>query len=97
MDIIDQAAAREQLDRDLALAAHRANTGGGASASHCCDCGDEIPPERQAAVRGVQTCICCQSQRETNHPRSPSFAAPRGGARLPWGGPAEGEHERKRQ
>lgn len=32
--------------------------------SECQDCGDEIPPERQRAVPGVQYCIHCQGLQE---------------------------------
>jgi RNA polymerase-binding transcription factor DksA len=32
-----------------------------ASATECEDCGDEIPQERQQAIRGVQRCTHCQT------------------------------------
>lgn len=32
-----------------------------AAAEECVDCGEEIPPQRRAAVRGVQRCTHCQA------------------------------------
>lgn len=33
----------------------------GAGQTHCVECGEEIPQARRNAVRGVRTCIACQS------------------------------------
>ena len=50
MDIADQASDREMADREFALAAQRAALSAGPSCSHCLDCGEPIPAERQEAV-----------------------------------------------
>jgi phage/conjugal plasmid C-4 type zinc finger TraR family protein len=65
MDIIDQAAIREQTDRDLALQAHRAAQAIGPSLSHCLECEEPIPIARQQAIYGVTLCIECQRLEET--------------------------------
>lgn len=48
-----------------AIAEHqRKMDAAGPSLSHCEECGEEIPVERQLAVRGCKTCIHCQSKFE---------------------------------
>lgn len=44
-----------------AVARLRAAIPQGPSQSHCDECGEEIPMERQQAVRGCKTCIECQN------------------------------------
>ncbi len=34
----------------------------GESAHECIECGESIPPERRAALPGVQLCISCQEE-----------------------------------
>ncbi|MGS0691183.1 TraR/DksA C4-type zinc finger protein [Shewanella sp. 30m-9] len=34
------------------------------SASHCIECGEDIPEPRRQAVKGVQLCIDCQTLSE---------------------------------
>lgn len=65
MDVIDQAAMREQIDRDLALQAHHAAQPSGPSLSRCLECDEPIPIERQRAIHGVTLCIDCQRIEET--------------------------------
>lgn len=31
----------------------------------CIECGEEIPPARRRALPGVQTCVACQSARDS--------------------------------
>lgn len=62
-EIIDQANELEELQREAAIARHRINHAS-VSATHCCDCGDEIPDRRQEAVAGCQRCAECQEEEE---------------------------------
>lgn len=51
------------------LSAHRktiSESEASESEEFCEDCGDEIPEERRRRVKGVKTCVDCQSIRE--HP-----------------------------
>ncbi|MDR2221002.1 MAG: TraR/DksA C4-type zinc finger protein [Methylobacillus sp.] len=67
MDVYDQASAREEADRAIALAeqTRRANAGRAeVSAMHCGMCGERIPVARQRALPGVQTCVDCQTDIE---------------------------------
>ena len=34
------------------------------SATHCCDCGDQIPAHRREVVAGCQRCADCQEESE---------------------------------
>ena len=56
--------ASEQQDRMNAEALEQRTRYSGHSATHCIDCGNEIPPERQQSIRGVQTCVECATARE---------------------------------
>lgn len=47
-----------------AVAAVRAKIPTGPSLSHCEDCGEDIPVERQRAQKGCKTCVHCQSIRD---------------------------------
>ena len=58
-DIIDTAAEIEELQRNAALSAHRFDRDA-VSATHCSDCGEEIPELRRAAAPVCQTCAECQ-------------------------------------
>ena len=64
MDIADQASDREMADREFALAAQRAARPERPSVSHCLECGEPIPEERQRAVPGVTLCVECQTVQE---------------------------------
>lgn len=62
-EIIDQANELEELQREAAIARHHINHNA-VSATHCCDCGDEIPERRRDAVAGCQRCAECQEVEE---------------------------------
>ncbi len=42
----------------------RARLPTGEGSDHCVQCGEEIPAARRRALRGVHTCIDCQSARD---------------------------------
>ncbi|QIE86975.1 TraR/DksA C4-type zinc finger protein [Pseudomonas nitroreducens] len=64
-DVLELAAEREENFRQGLLEARKrpalAHT---ISATHCEDCGDEIPAARRLAVPGCECCIDCQQLRE---------------------------------
>ncbi|MCF7093648.1 TraR/DksA family transcriptional regulator [Klebsiella variicola] len=62
-EIIDQANELEELQREAAIARHRINYAA-VSATHCCDCGDEIPQRRRELVAGCQRCADYQEEFE---------------------------------
>ncbi|MGA9852854.1 MAG: DksA/TraR family C4-type zinc finger protein [Gammaproteobacteria bacterium] len=57
-------AVQEQIDASIedALKSVRNRLPDGESLKHCEACGQEIPPARREAVRGVRLCISCQDQ-----------------------------------
>jgi len=57
-------AVQEQIDASIedALKSVRGRLPKGRSLRHCAECGEEIPPARRAALRGVRLCIRCQNQ-----------------------------------
>lgn len=63
MDILDQAQALEELERDKAFAAHRERMRG-SGRDFCMVCGDPIGADRLKAVPNAVRCIGCQSARE---------------------------------
>lgn len=63
-------AVQDQIDdtvTDGVLRARAHMPTGGGGATHCVECGDEIPEARRRAVPGVRTCVACQSERD-RHP-----------------------------
>lgn len=62
-EIIDQASALEEMMRDHAIQAHRLNHSA-VSATHCSDCGEDIPELRRMKVPGCQRCASCQQDSE---------------------------------
>ena len=58
-EIIDQASELEELLREQAIAAHRIDRNA-VSATHCIECGEDIPEPRRVAVPGCQACSDCQ-------------------------------------
>lgn len=62
-EIIDQASELEELLRNNAIQAHRINHNA-VSATHCMDCGDDIPELRRVKVPGCQRCASCQGDFE---------------------------------
>lgn len=62
-EIIDAASELEELLREQAIAAHRIDRNA-VSATHCIECGDDIPQARREAVPGCRTCASCQEEIE---------------------------------
>jgi len=62
-DFADDASAAEELQRNAALSAHRINRDA-VSATHCSDCGEDIPELRRVKVPGCQRCASCQQDEE---------------------------------
>jgi phage/conjugal plasmid C-4 type zinc finger TraR family protein len=59
-------AVQDQIDdtgKDAVLRA-RAEAPRGPSAKYCDECGEPIPAARRKALRGVRTCVPCQSGRD---------------------------------
>lgn len=59
-------AVQDQIDDTVkdAIIRARAMTPTGQSAKDCDDCGDPIAPKRRLALKGVRTCVACQSERD---------------------------------
>jgi phage/conjugal plasmid C-4 type zinc finger TraR family protein len=59
-------AVQDQIDDTItdAVLSARARIPAGEAAEHCDDCGERIPEKRRLALRGVRTCIQCQSARD---------------------------------
>ncbi|MGK3555707.1 TraR/DksA family transcriptional regulator [Klebsiella oxytoca] len=62
-DILDEATELTQHNIDISVAAMRINHNA-VSATHCCDCGDDIPELRRLKVPGCQRCADCQGDFE---------------------------------
>ncbi|EQC0055598.1 TPA: TraR/DksA family transcriptional regulator [Klebsiella oxytoca] len=62
-EIIDQANELAERQREAAIAKCRINHHA-VSATHCCDCGEEIKQKRREAVPGCQRCADCQEEEE---------------------------------
>ena len=62
-EIIYQANELEELQREAAIAKCRINHSA-VSATHCRDCGEEIPERRRELVAGCQRCAGCQEEEE---------------------------------
>lgn len=60
----EQAQLSAQIFADRAVEAIRSTLKTGPSLSHCSECGEDIPVERQRAVAGCELCIYCQSAAE---------------------------------
>lgn len=58
-EIIDAANELAQQRIDMAIAAHRIDRNA-VSATHCIECGEDIPQARREAVPGCRTCADCQ-------------------------------------
>ncbi|WP_165430982.1 TraR/DksA family transcriptional regulator [Atlantibacter hermannii] len=62
-ELID--AANEQVEHNLQIAlANRRTFSNAVSATHCMDCGDDIPELRRVMVPGCQRCASCQEDSE---------------------------------
>ena len=62
-EIIVQANELAELQREAAIAKCRINHAA-VSATHCRDCGEEIPERRRELVAGCQRCVSCASDIE---------------------------------
>lgn len=62
-EIIDQANELAELQREVAIAKCRINHAA-VSATHCRDCGEEIPERRRELVAGCQRRVSCASDIE---------------------------------
>lgn len=62
-DFADDASAVEELQREAALSAHRINRDA-VSATHCSECGEDIPELSRVKVPGCQRCASCQQDSE---------------------------------
>jgi len=62
-------AVQDQIDAsvDDAVRAARERLPSGESASHCDECGEEIPQARRDAIAGVRFCVQCQSDLDDKH------------------------------
>jgi phage/conjugal plasmid C-4 type zinc finger TraR family protein len=60
-------AVQAQIDDTVtdAVKAARARLPVGEGATHCIECGDEIPEARRRALPGARTCVACQSGRDS--------------------------------
>lgn len=56
----------DQIDDSVAdaIAAARARLPTGEGATHCVECGEEIPEARRRALSAARTCVHCQSGRD---------------------------------
>ena len=59
-------AVQDQIDDTVidAVLNARARLPAGEGATHCEECGEEIPEGRRRALPGVRTCVHCQSGRD---------------------------------
>ncbi len=59
-------AVQDQIDDTImdAVTSARARMPGGEGATHCEECGDEIPEARRRALPGARTCVMCQTTRD---------------------------------
>ncbi len=59
-----EGAVQDQIDATVkdAILRARERLPSGPGASHCADCGAQIPAARRAAIPGVRVCVACQEQ-----------------------------------
>lgn len=62
-DTLDAASELTQQRIEMAVAAHRLNHSA-VSATHCEECGDNLPEARRKAYPGCTMCVDCQSNME---------------------------------
>lgn len=62
-ELIDQASDLEEMMRDHAIQAHRLNHSA-VSATHCEECGENLPDARRKAYPGCTMCVSCQGEME---------------------------------
>ena len=58
---------QDQIDDTIADAVSRARSDmpAGEAATHCVECGEDIPEARRAALPGTKTCVACQAGRDS--------------------------------
>jgi phage/conjugal plasmid C-4 type zinc finger TraR family protein len=60
-------AVQDQIDDTVQDALQRARSQlpqGQQSLTHCEECGEEIPPARRQALKGVRLCVTCQEEHD---------------------------------
>jgi len=59
-------AVQDQIDDSITdeVMRARARLPAGEGATHCLECGEEIPEPRRRAMPGARTCVACQSDRD---------------------------------
>ncbi|MEJ2479987.1 MAG: DksA/TraR family C4-type zinc finger protein [Acidihalobacter sp.] len=59
-------AVQDQIDDTVqdALQRARSQLPQGESLTHCEECGEEIPPARRKALKGVRLCVACQEEHD---------------------------------
>jgi phage/conjugal plasmid C-4 type zinc finger TraR family protein len=62
-DVLDEASAKEQRERETAIARVRGALAGEGSGT-CADCGGEIAAERRQALPQARRCLACQQSFE---------------------------------
>lgn len=68
-------AVQEQIDSTIEDAVRRARSElpRGDSLTHCAECGEEIPPARREAIRGVRLCVTCQGEHDKQRSTSSGY------------------------
>ncbi|ADN76262.1 transcriptional regulator, TraR/DksA family [Ferrimonas balearica DSM 9799] len=68
-------AVNDQIDATIedAIAQARAQQAHGTSAPFCIECDEPIPAARRRALPGVQRCVACQSQADSQQRRHSLF------------------------
>lgn len=67
-DTLDAASELTQQRIEMAVAAHRLNHSA-VSATHCEECGDNLPKARRKAYPGCTMCVSCQQDEEKRNRR----------------------------
>lgn len=60
-DIIDMANDYAEKHLEHSLAKHKERAKDSVSSFYCVECDEVIPHKRRAAIKGVKTCVDCQS------------------------------------
>jgi RNA polymerase-binding transcription factor DksA len=70
-----EGAVQEQIDATVKDGILRAQNRlpQGPGATHCADCGVEIPLARRIAIAGVRSCLACQEAADRKLSQSPGF------------------------
>ncbi len=71
-----EGAVQEQIDstvQDGVDLARRRLAQAGAGLTHCEECGEEIPPGRREAIKGVRLCVACQAEEDDRNANTPGL------------------------